>query len=214
MFGELYQYLIFHKKLNLPGIGTLQLERKPAEFDHAARIINPSTYSIVLHHGHVTPSDGFIGWLAASLHSTEHDARARFDEFIHDTKNEISAGHKVEWERVGVLSKGLAGEIRFDSAVKSFTTDQPVAAIKIVRDKAEHIIRVGEKEKTSAEMIELLNPGKEKKSAWWAAALIAALVALLFCVIYFSQKGMQASSVGNQRTISPAKQSGTYQLLQ
>ncbi len=214
MYGELYQYLVFHKKLNLPGIGTFQLERKPAEFDHAARIVHPSSYSIVLHHGNASPSAKFFNWLALALNRTESDTVNYFNAFVAEAKNEVLAGNKLNWANVGILSKGLAGEIRFESAIKSFTTDLPVPAIKILREQAEHMVRVGEDQKTSVEMKELLNPGKEKKSTWWIAAMILALVLLLFSGIYFSQQGMKASSAGNQQKIDAARQTSTYQLLQ
>lgn len=214
MYGELYQYLVFHKKLNLPGIGTFQLERKPAEFDHAARMVHPSSYSIVLHHGNVSPSAKFFNWLAIALNRTEEDTVNYFNAFVIKVKDEVLAGNKLNWANVGTLSKGLTGEIRFESAIKSFTTDLPVPAIKILREQAEHMVRVGEEEKTSVQMKELLNPGREQKPAWWIAAMVLALIILLFCGIYFSQQGMKTSSVGNQQKIDAARQTSTYQLLQ
>ena len=214
MYGQLYQYLVFYKKLNVPGIGTLLLERKPAEFDHAERVIHPSTYSISLHHGGDSPSQQFLKWLAGSLHTNVQEAARQFNDFVAGMRNEVMAGHKLNWENVGVLSKGMAGEVRFESAVKAFTTDLPVPAIKIVRENAEHMVRVGEDQKTSAQMIEILNPEKEKRSLWWAAALILTLAALLFMIIYFSQKGMTPSSAGNQQIVSPGQPGATYQVLQ
>ncbi len=63
MYAELYQYLIQHKKLPVPGIGTFLLERKPAE------LIFPTNRLIrllILHcnlRSHI-PGKNFFNWLA------------------------------------------------------------------------------------------------------------------------------------------------------
>ena len=41
MYGELYQYLILHKQLNLAGYRQACIEKKPARFDVADKVINP-----------------------------------------------------------------------------------------------------------------------------------------------------------------------------
>ena len=74
MYGELYQYLILHKQLNIPGIGTFLVERKPADIDFARKIINPPAYTIALHHGNATPSNKIFSWLATVFNISEQDA--------------------------------------------------------------------------------------------------------------------------------------------
>ncbi len=97
-----------------------------------------------------------------------------------DVKNKISSGEIIDWNGVGTLSRGLAGEIKFKSAVNNLGYEEPVTAEKVIREKAEHMVRVGEDERTSAEMTEMLNQPEEKKSYWWAYALALALLAVLF----------------------------------
>ncbi len=58
----------------------------------------------------------------------------------------------------------MAGEIRFDASLKDVKAGTPVPAIKVIRENAEHSIRVGEQEKTSTEMIEMLAPAEDKKN--------------------------------------------------
>ena len=60
MYGELHQYLILHKQLNVPGIGTFLVERKPADVDVAGKLINPPAYTIALHHSNATPSKKMV----------------------------------------------------------------------------------------------------------------------------------------------------------
>ena len=112
------------------------------------------------------------------------------------------AGEKLEWDGVGTLSKGLAGEIRFEAALKGLAVGTPVPANKVIRENAEHTVRVGEDQKTSTEMLERLVPADEKRSYWWAAALVIGLLAFVFIAWYFSSNGFKTSSTG---TTSPAR---------
>ncbi len=60
MYGELYQYLVLHKQLNIPGIGTFLVERKPADIDFVNKVVNPPAYTVALHHGNATTSKKYI----------------------------------------------------------------------------------------------------------------------------------------------------------
>ena len=65
----------------------------------------------------------------------------------------------------------------------------PVPAVKVIREHAEHTVRVGEQEKTSSEMIEMLAPVEESgKTHWWGIALIVGLLAFIFIALYFFVK--------------------------
>jgi hypothetical protein len=210
MYGELYQYFIQHKQLNIPGIGVLQLERKPATNDFPNRIIHPPVFTISLHHGNATPSRNFFTWLAQALRVNDRDAIIRFNDFAFEMKKRIRSGDKIKWEGVGILSSGLAGEIRFESALKEATTEAPVKAEKVIRENAAHTLRVGEDEKTSAEMIEYLNQPGTKKKYWWAWALTAGLLVIMFIGWYLSEHGLQTSSAGNEQQVMPVENPSTY----
>jgi hypothetical protein len=212
MYGELYQYLILHKQLNIPGIGTFLVERKPADIDFVNKIVNPPAYTIALHHGNTTPSTNVFSWLASTLNISEPDALAQFNNFALDIKEKIIAGDRLQWNGIGILSKGMAGEIRFEASLKHMKAGTPVPAIKVIREHAEHSVRVGEQERTSSEMIEMLAPGEQKKTYWWGIALIAGVLAFIFIALYFSSKGLNTSSAGNQQKLVPEKETTTHKL--
>ncbi len=212
MYGELYQYLILHKQLGIPGIGTFLLERKPADIDFVNKVANPPAFSIALHHGNTAPSKKVFNWLASALDIPEGDALIRFNDFAFDTKNRILNGDKLEWNGIGTLSKGMAGEIRFETSLKDVKAGTPVPAVKVIREHAEHTVRVGEQEKTSSEMIEMLAPVEEaRKTHWWGIALIVGLLAFIFIALYFSSKGLNTSSAGNQQKLEPQQETPTHQ---
>ena len=213
MYEELYQYFIQHKKLAVPGVGTFLLERKPAVSDFVNKQINPPFYSVTLQASVDTPSINFFKWLAEALRITNHDAIIRFNDFAFDLKKQIYDGDTIHWNAVGTISKGLAGELKFAPAIES-AIEKPVAAEKVIREKAEHMVRVGEDQKTSAEMTEMLNQPEAKKSRWWIIALLASLLAILFIGWYFYEHGIDVSSAANSMKLVPMEASAPYQTLQ
>lgn len=214
MFVELYRYFITHKQLAMPGIGTFQLERKPASVDFPNKLINAPSFSIALHHGSTMPGKHFFAWLGHALKLGDRDAVIRFNDFAFELRRRIQNGDHINWQGMGKLSLGLAGEIRFEPALKDAVLEAPVKAEKVIRDKAEHTVRVGEDEKTSAEMIEMLGQPTAKKNYWWAAALVIGILATMFLGWYFSANGVKMSSTGNRQIISTKEPDKTYKTLQ
>jgi hypothetical protein len=213
MYGELYQYFIHYKKLNVPGIGIFMLEKKPATTDFPNKLIHPPVFSISLHHGNDTPPRNFFNWLAQVLQVSDRDAVIRFNDFAYEMKRKISAGDKIKWEGMGILSSGLAGEIRFEPALKGASAEAPVKAEKVIRENAAHTVRVGEEEKTSIEMIEYLSHTDAKKNYWWAWALAVGLIVTMFIGWYLSEHGLFTSSTGNAHAVQPIESPSTYKLL-
>jgi hypothetical protein len=214
MYTELYQYLLLNKQLAVPGIGTFLLERKPAESDFFNKKINPPFFSISLQFPAKTPSEKFYQWLSGSLGISQSTAIDVFNDFAMDIKSKINNGEIIDWNGVGTLSKGLAGEIKFKSSVDKLVDENSVIAEKVIREKAEHMVRVGEDQKTSAEMVEMLNHPVEKKSYWWAYALTLALLSIIFISLYLSKHGVNVAATANGKTIVPEQVGATYKILQ
>lgn len=211
MYPELYEYLIQHKQLPLPGIGTIVLERKPAHIDFPNKLMYAPGYSFALQPAALIPPGRFFNWLGAVLGISQMDAVIRFNDFVFDMKKQVERGDTVNWNGVGIIKKGLGGEIKFTAA--GVTAQKPVPAAKVLREKAEHTVRVGEEEKTSAEMTEMLTHAQEKRSYWWVYALAIGLLALVFTGWYFSEHGMDTSSTANVKKLVPATGTATYKEL-
>ncbi|HNU13866.1 MAG TPA: hypothetical protein PKI55_05350 [Chitinophagaceae bacterium] len=213
MYAELYQYLIQYKQLPVPGIGTFLVERIPAAINFPERKIEPPVYGVSLQPVSNSPSKSFFIWLGAALQVSDREAVIRYNDFAFDLKSQLSGGDIVNWNGVGQLSKGLAGDIKFIPQEKR-SLESSVKAEKVMREKAEHMVRVGEDEKTSAEMTELLSHTDEKKSYWWAYALIVIVLSVMFIGWYFSENGISMSSTSNSRKLVPAEvPKATYKAL-
>jgi hypothetical protein len=202
MYAELYQYLLQHKKLPVPGIGTFLLNRQPAVSDFPNRQIHAPSYSISLSSDVLPVSTQLYSWLGAVAGTTSRDAVVRFNDFSFDLKNKINDGDEIDWTGVGTLSKGLAGDVKFIPHTPS-VIEEPVTAEKVIREKAEHMVRVGEEQKTSEEMTALLTKEESSKSYWWVWAAAIALLALLFIGWHFSEHGLDVDAVGNGAKLIP-----------
>src|SRR6476619_2179141 len=97
MYGELYQYLILHKELHLPGVGTFLYEKKPAYIDITEKMVHPPGYSILFGQNNSIPPKSFFNWLGSKLNTSERDAVRRFNDFLYDLRNQLSSGSKLEW---------------------------------------------------------------------------------------------------------------------
>lgn len=212
MYTELYRYLIQYNKLSVPGIGTFLLQRQPAIADFPARLLQAPQYNIALGTTDEAPSAIFFQQLAGLLNSTERDAVIKFNNFVFEFKNRIQNGDRINWTGVGVLTKSLTGTVQFTPAIP-FVKEEPVKAEKVIRQKAEHMVRVGEDEKTAEEMTTFLNQTTEKKSYWWIWAAVLALIGFLFLGWHLSTNGIDAT--GNQQSLhSPESPINTYSIIE
>lgn len=217
MYQALYAYLVRYGRLTIPGVGIFVVERQAAVMDFATRTAQPAIYNIALQHSGETPAEGaghrLYGWLAGALGIHQREAVIRFNDFVFDIKKKLREGVKIRWSNVGTLSTGLAGEIRFEPAVRSFQPELPVAGERIIREQSEHTVRVGEDEKTSTQMKELLAPAPVQRNPWLLIAGIVLLLTMLFIGWYLSQHGLQTASTGRQSSLPVKAVPVTYEVL-
>ncbi len=184
----------------MPGIGTFLLNRQPAVADFPNRKIHAPVYTISLSEEAMPVSTQFYNWLGAISGTSSREAVVRFNDFTFELKKQINEGAEISWNGMGILSKNLAGDIKFAPG-ESHPEEQAVTAEKVIREKAEHMVRVGEDQKTSEEMTALLTKEEATKNYWWVWAAAVALLSLLFIGWHFSKHGLDA--VGNQTKLLP-----------
>jgi hypothetical protein len=193
----LYQFLIQYKRLSLPGVGSLIILRQPAQSDFFNKAFSAPAFSFAFDQKHDAPSKKLFSWLSALLKNK-----------LHEQKN-------IQWSGVGAFKTDEEGNIRFEPAAKKFVFEKDLIAEKVLRANPEHRMMVGEVEKTSSQMTELLSqPEEVKKSNWWVWPLILAIIAITFIGWYFSTHGLQTNSSGLQHKVNPGQTNSTYKLLQ
>jgi hypothetical protein len=210
MYSALYEYLLHHKKLAVPGIGTFLLVREPAVIDFPERQIHAPRYAINLEEGEVTVSRKFFHWLSAILHIPELDAIRRFNDFVFDLKKDLGSGNLVRWKGIGHLQKGEDGRLLF-KGVEARAASIP--AEKVIRENAAHSVRVGETERTSAEMTALLHTPQKRSRSWWLLPLLLGLLAISFLVVLLSRNGWQVNTLSCSKKAVISGTTSTYTMM-
>lgn len=211
MYDDLYEYFVLNHQLSLPGIGAFVLEKTPAKTEIVNRVIQPPSYSISFHQATSTPTKNFFVWLAGRMNISYSEAIVGFNAFAYDLRSEILSGGMVVWPKLGTLRGGPGNEIFLDPANESLSPEAPVPAEKVIRDNAQHTIRVGEEERTSGEMEELLHHEVKNARGWWIAALIIAAICLAVIVYAFSTSG---PGTGNRQRLQPGEPPTVHRLIE
>ncbi|MGC4034609.1 MAG: hypothetical protein QM764_01520 [Chitinophagaceae bacterium] len=211
MLGLLQQYLIHNHKVVLPGLGAVVVHRDPAVSEFTEHSFTSPAYSYRWDQTITNPAPGFFRWLAGKLNMTEEDAAMVITNFASALRREVNAGKEVEWEGVGVIRRASDnGAIELQPINNGFVFDGKVHGEKVIHEDASHTILVGDEEKLSTEMTEILHIHEKRKFTWFHAALIIAAAALIFIVIYLSMNGWTPGSVSNKNKISPKEAPASY----
>lgn len=213
MYEYLYRFLIKYKKLDLPGIGTIVVRTQSSRSEITDRHFSPPGYFFALETGDEIPRGKLFSWLSSHFRITDSEAVIRFNEFIFDLVRKLKEGKEIHWQKVGSFQKELSGEIKFTSVQEELSWLESVPGQKVMRENVEHRMLVGEVEKTSTEMNELLNsvPNGKKYHWWvWPGAVIVAI--FIFLGWYFSEHGITNGSTGNHTKSSPANAPAGYKL--
>jgi preprotein translocase subunit SecG len=210
MLGLFYQYLIHHHKIVLPGLGTVVLQRKSSASHFADHDFLPPSYTFQWMQTSANPPGNFFIWMAHKLNIAEEEAAIRVTNFISDVKREINAGKEIKWNGVGIIRRGLGSGIELEAERIKLPFEKKVHGEKVVHHDSSHTIIVGDKEKTSVEMTEILNHPVVKNIQRATIALIAAVLLFVFMLAYLWKYGMTTSSVANQKKLTPKEAPATY----
>lgn len=189
------------------------MKRKPADADFVNKLVHPPSYAVTFQKDVVTPSKNFFYWLGEALNISDREAVVRFNDFAFEIKKRLASEGRIVWDHVGTLVQGASGQVRL-LPMDDIVIEDPVAAEKVIREHAEHTVLVGEQEKTSTEMTELLAPHIGEKSHWWIYALIAGILILAFLAWYFLQNGLDITSISNHQQPVIRQSETTYTILQ
>lgn len=200
----LNNYLYQHKSISIPGLGTLHMDRMPARTDFVNRQILAPFYTFRFDQYFDNPGQDFFSYLAKKKQVADFEAMKWFNEFSQDLRARIRNREEVCWQGLGSFMAGENGEIYFKQDSLASPKVHSIAAERIIRNNAEHHLLVGDVERTTTEMPELLTETFVEKESWWTYALIIAAIALCICFYQVFKDKLNLSSFGSQRNV-PAK---------
>ena len=197
MFQVLNAYLFQHRSISIPGLGTIYLESQPASADVADRTILPPAYRFRFDKYFDAPDKEFFSYIATQRNMLDYEAIKWYSEFSFELRNRIRTEDQVSWDGVGVLKKDPSGNVTFESISGNPLFMVPTPAMRVNRQDAQHMLLVGDRERTNVQMNEWLHEegAGRKKRSWWIIALVLGVIALAILGWHFYTNGW---SFGNQ----------------
>ncbi len=190
MTESLYKYLILYKKLALPGIGCFTVEQVPARLDFANKQLHAPLPAIRFSAGNVQADRHFFTFLANDLHSTDLEAIQQFNETVLRLKQELNSTGTIQLPQIGTLKKEFADTYSFQPAVSLQLYLPDINAERVLRNES-HTVMVGERERSSDEMRELLADDNRSRHKWWIYAIILGVLGIAALVYYYTTTGKQ-----------------------
>jgi hypothetical protein len=233
MNNVLVSYLLQHKSISIPGLGSMYIERIPAQTDFVNRRILPPDYHFRFDKYFDAPDKDFFTYLAKQQNIADYEAIKWYNEWAYELRSKLREGQVIEWSGIGTLKKDISGEIVFESAGRIPSLQEPTPANRVIHTHTQHTMLVGDQEVTrkisnidnapaaAAEENNVVsgdeqapNPNepyhypwedeKPKKKGWWFFALIIAALALGMIFFRVYKSGFVTSAAGNHQPINAA----------
>jgi len=185
-------YLLQHKRVAIPHIGSFTLKHQPATLDFASRLIQPPSEEVVYDQNDAV-TDQQTAFLGEAMNVSSGEVSQQLETLGRQLKESL-AHQAFEWRGIGRLESGATG-IVFNSLFQNKL--KPVEAHKVMRENVSHAVTIGDKEVQSHEAVELLQeePGK---SYLMIIVWILIALALLFIGYLLYSKGFSPLSSGSQ----------------
>jgi hypothetical protein len=185
-------YLIQHKKLFIPGIGSFEIKREPADLSFADRLLYPPIYHIS-YNSNVEPDDNQTILLAEKEGVDATTLTSRLQVLSDRIKQQLDNG-PFTWNGIGVLSlqKNKIVFVQEDRVLLL-----PVPANKIIRDHVRHKVLRGDNEYQD-DIKETASPAAKKTIRLHYILWGVLLVALIFTGIHFYKNGFKVASTGSK----------------
>lgn len=178
MLDYIYPFLMIHKKLQLAGIGTIQLERVSAAVDASGENIAAPYEKVSFNAGQGVTDATFIAWVATIDHLDIDTATSTTQLALQDLASSIHLQQSVVIACVGSFSKEGSG-ISFKPHEPLYTPQNTIpipAGLKWSFKKGLFIKEL---------------PLSMMDTYWWVGAIILALAGTLAIVNYYSNFNVQ-----------------------
>ncbi len=195
-------YLLQNKSISIPGLGTIYVERTPAQTDFVNRQLLPPSYHFRFDKYFDAPGKEFFTFLAARKSVEDYEAIKLYNEWAMQLRNRIGTDEFTSISGVGALKRDTSGEIIFEPAQAPQAWHLPVPAERIVRTNALHTMIVGDREVTNVEMSDYLHEeAQRKRGRWWIYAIVVAVIAIAAIVFGITRSSGSSAPFGNQQIV-------------
>lgn len=177
----IHKYFAMNRTVSLPGIGSFTAEMQNAKLDFIEKSLHAPGFSI-RYDSYDKADDAFFIFLTKE--TGNGNARERFSHFLNELKTRLENDHIVTLPGIGILTKnGFGYSFVADNSVQKFFPT--IVAERVIRQDAEHTVKVGEQEKTSTEMHAHFRQRNIQADRWYVAALILGAIGVAAIALYY-----------------------------
>lgn len=183
MLALLLQYLRQKQQLPIPGIGSIVVERVPAQTDFVNKQILPPSYHLRFDKYFDSPDKDFFSFMSAHSNMADFEVMKWYNEWAYELRSHIKPQSEYSVEGLGVFTKDDSGDIQFKPAFTLVPFLRPAVAERLIQSHATHTVLIGStsKEFTTEELMNMPETeNSEREINWQRIAWILALVALVF----------------------------------
>ncbi len=201
MLQLLHQYLIQHRSVSLPGLGTIQLQHIPAIINFTDHLIEPPSLKALLDDTQDTPGKSLFQYMSEKLGIEEWEAIKKLNDFSFDLKNDLRQGRELVWEDIGTLKFNTEGVLQLEAVSVSNDHMYPLPAQRIIRTDANHTILRGDTEVSESFFTEAHVAPEQRDASGrqliWVLVLVIIGLTLLFLYLY--DTGFDIYSIFNRQ---------------
>jgi hypothetical protein len=181
----LVKYFALNKKLILPGIGSFNTATQPAQLEFVEKTLHAPAHSITFKQDETADDSNFISFLIKETGLGQFEASNKFNYFIMQLKEKLQSGIALQLPGLGVLTNNGDHYSFTGETLQQFFPG--ITAERVIRQNAQHSIRVGEDQKTSAEMHEILHKETEQ-DRWWIGAIVLGVIGVAAILYHYLSK--------------------------
>lgn len=108
-------FLVKNEYCYLPGIGSLQIIKKPAKYDKEAGNMMPPEYTVVYEQGYGSIDDSFANFIANNERISIAHASNYLKDYCHDMKQRLQEGEEVVIPAIGKFKMDAQQVIGFET---------------------------------------------------------------------------------------------------
>jgi hypothetical protein len=207
----LYKYLACKGSVNIPGIGTLQLKRKPALNIFSEKRVDAFEFQFIFNSIALPPPSDQLHFLERYCSISKSEIMDLLESLKSETIQKINSDRKLEWIGVGLFLKDESDRLVFQPKLQTIEYYPSISYQHVLRESASHAVLVGESERSSEEMETYFEERKRGvgSSKWAIPALVLAILALLIVFIRFSFGNFNLSE-GRYNSLHPTLPPATY----
>jgi nucleoid DNA-binding protein len=180
------KYFALNRSVTLPGIGSFSVETQNAKLDFIDKTLYAPVYKIC-YNKYDAPDEKFYRFLSRETGVEENNAAEDLKNFSDSLKEQLKKDHSITLPGIGTLKKNaLHYDFVAENAVQKYFPT--ITAERIIRQNAEHTVKVGEDERTSTQMHEHFQQKKVKEDNWFVHALILGAIGIAAIAIYYLLK--------------------------